>query len=396
MVFRKLLVGAIALASIAAYCEWAALNSNIPIERLIKVSEAKHKANPKDAVPLYHLGRLHSLLFSSTSTVTDIYYRDDDQVFAFPPFRSVRVKRNGDKPLTSSETKELIMSLDYYGQAVKADPEQPLFRFGLAWMHMEASPYAAQLKWKGAPGDKSSNAYLKSALNLYREVYALAKPKDLASGSFMLGIADSMLSRETGRIILDLATKPGMGGLKSGEKEDIEKTIDTIQKMPQVITPIIFPVRGGSFDTLINPSASTTFDFTGFKDGKEFPWVTSQAGILVWDPENKGKITSGRQLFGSTTFWMFFDNGYSALASLDDDQNGWLEGRELKGIAVWIDQNENAISEPGEVKGVEIHGITRINTMMGDTFAGMPLQLNGIHLKSGDIIPTYDWTPVSH
>lgn len=389
-------MGAIALASIAAYCEWAAPKSNIPIERLIKVSEAKHKANPKDAVPLYHLGRLHSLLFSSASNVTEVYYESDEKDFSFPPYHTIRVKRNGDKPLTSSEVKELNLSLEFYSQATKADPSQALFKFGLAWMHMEASPYASQVTWKGAPTEKTPTAFLKSSLEQFRQVYAMAKPKDLEVKTFMLGIPDIMLSRETGRIILDLATKPGMGGLKPGEKEDITKTIETIQKFPQAITPIIFPVSGGSFDTLINPSASTKFDFTGFKDGKSFPWVTRQAGILVWDPENKGKITSGRQLFGNSTFWMFFDNGYSALASLDDDQNGWLEGRELKGIAVWIDQNENAISEPGEVKAVATHGISRINTMVGDTFAGMPLQLNGIHTKSGDIIPTYDWTPVSH
>lgn len=375
--------------------EWAAPKSNIPIDRLIKTSQAKHKANPNDAVPVYHLGRLHSLLFSSASNVTDVYYDDDKGSFHFPPYHTVRVKRNGNKPLTPAEIKNLTMSLDYYSQAAKLDPNQKLYQFGYAWMLMEASPYVAQLNWRKGPSDKSSNGYLRAALGEFRAVYSGSKVKDLGRGGFMLGVPDLMLSRESGQIIIDLASRPTIGQLSRAEKEDIEKTIKTIQAMPQSVTPIIFPVDGSVFDRLINPKATTSFDLTGLKDGRTYPWVTESAGILVWDPQKSGKITSGRQLFGNATFWMFFENGYAALASLDNDQNGWLEGSELRGIAVWVDRNENAISDPGEVKGVETHGITRINTVVGDTFAGMPVQLNGIHTKSGDIIPTYDWTPTS-
>ena len=165
--------------------------------------------------------------------------------------------------------------------------------------------------------------------------------------------------------------------------------------MRRGITPIIFPVDGGGFDMLVNENASAKFDLNGFNDGSTWPWVTRKAGILCWDPENSGKITSGRQLFGNSTFWMFFKDGYAALASLDDDQNGWLEGKELKGISVWIDRNENAVSDQGEVVQAASYGISRINTGVGDTFNSMPVQLNGIHLKNGQNLPTYDWTPMS-
>lgn len=44
--------------------------------------------------------------------------------------------------------------------------------------------------------------------------------------------------------------------------------------------------------------------------------------LLVRDPQHKSKIESGRQLFGNVTWWMFWRNGYQALAALDDTMDG--------------------------------------------------------------------------
>jgi hypothetical protein len=60
-------------------------------------------------------------------------------------------------------------------------------------------------------------------------------------------------------------------------------------------------------------------------------------------------IESGRQLFGSVTWWMFWRDGYQAPAALDDDGNGWLEGNELAGIAIWRDLNGNGVCDPSEI-----------------------------------------------
>ena len=60
------------------------------------------------------------------------------------------------------------------------------------------------------------------------------------------------------------------------------------------------------------------------------------------------------------TFWCFWENGYQALASLDDDGDGWLTGKELDGLAVWRDTNGNGVSEPGEVKTLSECGIAAL------------------------------------
>ena len=57
---------------------------------------------------------------------------------------------------------------------------------------------------------------------------------------------------------------------------------------------------------------------------------------------------------------MFFENGYQALAALDDDGDGYLTGKELEGLAVWRDKNGNGICDAGEVVPVGQLGIVGI------------------------------------
>jgi hypothetical protein len=131
--------------------------------------------------------------------------------------------------------------------------------------------------------------------------------------------------------------------------------------------------------------------------------VNADAGFLVWDPENRQHIASCRQLFGSVTWWMFWRDGYQALAALDDDGNGWLEGKELQGIAIWRDTNGNGICDPGEVISLRDAGIVRIavratgRTSSGNSGGPSGTLFNplGIQLRDGTSLPTYDWTPVS-
>lgn len=395
MKLRIVAVFGAAAMTLAAIPMFMMPDRDVPVERLIKIASDRLEKNPKDPENLYLLGRLHSLAFALENKVTNIYLPDKEgDLPDFEAYSTLQVERSRKEKLTPDEVKSLNASLDFYAKAAKESPSTQLYRFGLAWMIQEAAPFATSVTWNGIPQPKSREAFLKKSLAMYRDIYAKSKPGDLKKET-RFNFKDEYLSREAGNLILVLAVKPGMGGLKPAEKADIQKTIKKVNSYGRMVTPIIFPVNGSSFDELINNENKVKFDLNGFADDSSWPWVTNRAGILVWDPRRTGKITSGRQLFGNATFWMFFENGYAALASLDNDQNGWLEGRELRGIAVWIDQNENAVSEPGEVKAVETHGISRINTMVGDTYGGMPVQLNGIHTKSGDMIPTYDWTPTS-
>lgn len=98
--------------------------------------------------------------------------------------------------------------------------------------------------------------------------------------------------------------------------------------------PIVLSLRAGAVLDLLAPAAQVRFDLDG-----------------------TGRVTSGRQLFGNVIWWMFWESGYQALAALDDDHDGWLQGRELAGLVLWFDRNQNGISDPGEVIPIEQAGV---------------------------------------
>ncbi|HKA20876.1 MAG TPA: hypothetical protein VKN18_21525, partial [Blastocatellia bacterium] len=117
------------------------------------------------------------------------------------------------------------------------------------------------------------------------------------------------------------------------------------------------------------------------------------AGWLVHDPRHTGRITSALQMFGGVTFWMFWNNGYEALRSLDDNADGVLTGEELKGLAIWRDMNRNGISESGEVRTLACWGITALSCQYASDSATKNLiawSARGVTFKDGTLRPTYD------
>jgi hypothetical protein len=158
------------------------------------------------------------------------------------------------------------------------------------------------------------------------------------------------------------------------------------------ITPIVFSTQEHvSVLDLLDPHTHVAFDLDGTGRKTQWPWLKPSTGLLVWDPQNKGAITSGRQLFGTATWWLLFPSGYAALDALDDNRDGSLSGAELKGIGVWFDRNTNGRSDPGEVQPVADFGVQAICTRSTGSDHGMPMNARGVVLKNGAVVPTYDW-----
>jgi len=162
------------------------------------------------------------------------------------------------------------------------------------------------------------------------------------------------------------------------------------------VTPIIFSLnKPASLESLLAPETIVTFDLDGTGRDQAWPWVSPETAILVWDPEESGEITSGRQLFGSVSWWLFFDDGYRALDALDDNRDGELAGDELPGLAIWTDINSNGVSDPGEVVPIAKTGIEAISCRQTDTELGMPANYSGLRMTDGRVLPTYDWVAES-
>ena len=177
------------------------------------------------------------------------------------------------------------------------------------------------------------------------------------------------------------------------ERQDLRAKIERLQKIPRMITPIAIPLADQvGVGAIVDPLARVQFDADGSGWRREWTWITRDAGWLVYDPNGTGQITSALRWFGNVTFWLFWDDGYEALAALDDDADGELADEELRHLAIWHDRNGNGLSERGEVRLLASHGFVALSTthVSGDgiTYAAMSPQ--GARLTGGRTRPTYD------
>ncbi|MEA5444667.1 hypothetical protein VCB98_02410 [Gammaproteobacteria bacterium AB-CW1] len=74
------------------------------------------------------------------------------------------------------------------------------------------------------------------------------------------------------------------------------------------------------------------FDLTIDGQLEGMPFLQPGSGFLVHDPDGKGQITSGAQLFGPET-----GQGFQELARHDDDGNGWIDAGDsiYQDLAIW-------------------------------------------------------------
>jgi hypothetical protein len=179
------------------------------------------------------------------------------------------------------------------------------------------------------------------------------------------------------RLLADLATK--------------QQQLDELP-LASWITPMIVAVEHcKALDELLAPGVLVPFDLDGDGLVEPWPWVAPSTGFLVWDPEHRGEITSGLQLFGSASGWLFFPDGYHVLDALDDDRDQRLTGSELAGIAVWFDRDTDGVSDEGEVLAVEDLGIVALATDATERIGPSLGNPCGLELADGTVLPTYDW-----
>ena len=101
----------------------------------------------------------------------------------------------------------------------------------------------------------------------------------------------------------------------------------------------------------------------------------------MWDPQWRGEVHTGADLVNQRT-----------LRQLDANHDGQISGAELAGLALWRDENDNGVAEPGEVLPVNVHGITALSARAAVTQPGLMVAPAGIRFDDGHTRPLYDWT----
>ncbi len=122
------------------------------------------------------------------------------------------------------------------------------------------------------------------------------------------------------------------------------------------------------------------FDFFGNGFPVVMEWVGPHDGLLV-KPKADGSI-DGTCFFGTADGYA---NGFEKLKAFDTDGNGVLEGKELAGLYIWQDKNQNGRVDAGELVSVQALGITAISTQNRDYVGAFTMKGNQ-HIM-------WDWCP---
>ncbi|MEX0956670.1 MAG: tandem-95 repeat protein [Rhizobiaceae bacterium] len=124
------------------------------------------------------------------------------------------------------------------------------------------------------------------------------------------------------------------------------------------VDPIVVDLDG---DGLHFTAASFDLDNDGTPDS--IGWPSGGDGLLVADLDGSGAIENGSEVFSPGFNGGDFANSLEALASLDSNGDGRIDGNDAQfaDIKLWIDANGDGISDAGELIGLGDAGIAAIN-----------------------------------
>ena len=340
----------------------------VPIQRLVANIERQLASNPKNVELRLNLARLHAMAYALKVVEFDARPKGEDLEawFGFiPPYAPKEVTAPPSRDHQERAQQHLQKALKAYAEVVELAPENAIAHLGYAWVLEQARQK-------------------QQAIVQYRKAVEAAWPKDRKENAFF---RDPVTTEAADRLmeLLDPVTD-------AQEIVQLQEKRAFLGTKGRMVTPIAIPL-GSVFDCPpVAADVHVLFDADGSGIRRPWTWVTSDAGWLVHDPDGSGRITSALQWFGNVTFWLFWSNGYHALAALDDDGDGELRGPELRGLSLWADANQNGLSEDGEVKPLSAHRVVSLSTRYepGDGELTAAYAPAGVTFADGTARPTFD------
>lgn len=394
----------------------------VPIPRLIQNLSTAIQTNPKDAESHYLLGRVHYFAFMAPQNVPQEESTPPDSLGIYQSRRAERFGFDGGPdsgtstnaiPRSYTRTPEQQIAhvreaVIHLKKALLLRGERPqkakkglgdydyamytgVYEICLACALEEGAKYAPQVgELFGLP--PTPDAWRAVALRYYLLTYQRSIQRDSHLEHRFVG--SKLISEEAGLSYRRLLRERGsVTAAEENRLARMKKTLEPLKKLPAYITPIVFSLKPQTgLSSLLDSHKQVRFNLDGTGRRQQLSWVGPETAILCWDPARTGKITSGKQLFGSVTWWMFWRDGYAAMAALDDNHDGWLAGHELAGLALWFDRNQDGVSGPGEVIPLAQTPVVGLATMATDTEQGSPRSAAGLRLRDGTTLPTWDWT----
>ncbi|WP_216656289.1 Ig-like domain-containing protein [Campylobacter sp. RM16188] len=137
--------------------------------------------------------------------------------------------------------------------------------------------------------------------------------------------------------------------------------------------PLVLDINSNSITSSSLVNSNTYFDYDGDGVREKTGWIESGDGLLAIDIDKNSLIDKGSELFG-THFKLsnssYAKDGYEALRDFDSNKDNIIDENDekFKDLIVWMD-NENGISEKGELKTLKELGISQIHLPDKENFS---------------------------
>lgn len=127
-------------------------------------------------------------------------------------------------------------------------------------------------------------------------------------------------------------------------------------------SPIVLDLDGDGLELRGRKKSHAQFDVDGDGIKDNTGWVGRGDGLLAMDLNNDGLITGTSELLFQNNITNP-GNSFDALASFDDNADGriTLVDRSFAQLKIWVDANDNGVTDTGELRSLDDVGITAIN-----------------------------------
>ena len=340
----------------------------VPLTKLLVNLKQQVDADPDNADLKHHLARAHAMAYAKKLAENALVETDKKNQLWFGfepkqvPFASKQKKTN-DKSKKESALAHLASAIKYYSAATKMKPADGTIQIGYGWCLQQS-------------GKK------KEAITAYRLALRQFWKQDQKK-KFILG---TLASDEAIGYLMPLLDKKK----DAAEIADLNEKLTKTRSMGRAMTPIAVAIEPGAQLENILASNAVRFDADGSGRLDHWSWIKPNAGWLVYDRQGNGKIDSAIQMFGNRTFMLFLNDGYEAMKLLDANADNRLSGIELQGLALWIDRNGDAVSNPGEVQSLDKFEIESLEIRSRLHSTGIRYAPSGVRYFGGETNATYD------
>ncbi|MDY3205838.1 MAG: calcium-binding protein, partial [Arcobacter sp.] len=157
-------------------------------------------------------------------------------------------------------------------------------------------------------------------------------------------------------------------GISLSETESIDKKEITKEVFLEedFCSPLVLDLNGNGINSTRLNESSVYFDMDGDGFKERTAWVENGDGLLVLDKNANGTIDNGSELFGNFTALADgnnADDGFSALLQHDENKDGKIDKNDAiyNKLNVWVDANQDGITDAGELKSLEQAGVASVN-----------------------------------